>query len=86
MQIFARDLSGSTLAVELLAGSSCADACEALCEKTGVPSDEVRLVFEGKQLDMERELANYGIEAGAMLAAPLPSHQLQAPRGAPRGL
>ena len=65
MQIFARDLGGATLAVDLTAGSSCADACVALCEKSGLPCDEVRLVFEGKQLDLELPLADYSIEAGS---------------------
>ena len=65
MQLFARDLAGATLSVELDAGVSCAEACDALCAKAGVPSAEVRLVLEGKQLDLDLPLADYSVEAGA---------------------
>ena len=65
MQLFARDFSGATLAVDVNGADSCADACAALCNKAGVPCAEVRLVFEGKQLDMDCQLADYSIEAGA---------------------
>jgi len=67
MQLFARDLAGATLSVELDAGVSCAEACDALCAKAGVPSAEVRLVLEGKQLDLDLPLADYSVEAGSTL-------------------
>merc|ERR1712070_903224 len=65
MQIFARDLAGASLTLEVDAGVSCADACDALCAKAGVPASEVRLVFEGKQLDLALPLADYSVEAGS---------------------
>ena len=83
MQLFARDLAGATLSVELDAGVSCAEACDALCAKAGVPSAEVRLVLEGKQLDLDLPLADYSVEAGArssslgatgLAGSPLGSH------------
>ena len=63
MQLFGKSLDGSTLAVELAANSTAADACAALCEKAGLPSCEVRLVFEGKQLQDSAALADYKVEA-----------------------
>ena len=64
-QIFGRSIEGSTLAIELRAGASAADACAALCAQSGVPSCDVRLVYEGKQLDSEASLAAAGVEAGS---------------------
>jgi len=64
MQIFARDLSGKTLAVDLASGASFTEVCDAVCEKAGVPSDVVRFVVEGKQLDAELPL---DLESGSTL-------------------
>ena len=64
MQILARDLAGATLAVDVAPGATGADVCEALCEKAGLPCDQIRLVFEGKQLELDASLA---VEAGSTL-------------------
>ena len=61
MQLLARDLAGATLAVDVAPDATGADACAALCEKAGVPSDLVRLVFEGKQLDLASPLADASV-------------------------
>jgi len=64
MQIFARSLEGATVTLDCEATASAGAACEALCLKEGLPSAEVRLVFEGKQLYSGCSLAEYGVEAG----------------------
>lgn len=67
MQLFARGLEGSTLAVDVASDATAADACAAFCEKAGLPCDQVRLVFEGKQLDMAGKLSDAEVDAGATL-------------------
>ena len=65
MQLLARGFDGATLAVDVSACATGADVCAALCLKAGVPCDAVRLVFEGKQLDLEAPLADARVTAGA---------------------
>ena len=65
-QIFVRSLSGATVTVGDLAGASTVAAtCEALSQKVGFECDELRMVFQGKQLEMSSSLAECSIEHGA---------------------
>ena len=43
------------------------EACAALSDKEGVPAAEMRLVFEGKQLESAASLAECGVAAGCTL-------------------
>ena len=65
MQIFVRSLSGATVTVEASACDSVAVACEKLCAKEGFECDDLRMVFQGKALDMSSSLSEYSIEHGA---------------------
>ena len=65
MQLFARGLEGASLTVDVKRSSTAAEVCSALCAKAGLPADEVRLVFEGKQLDASTSLEVCGIDAGS---------------------
>jgi hypothetical protein len=50
---------------------------ELLAAKYGVPAEEVRMVFEGKQLEADSVLSECGVEAGACcFHAREPSHSL----------
>jgi len=66
-QIFGKGLEGQSLALECTGCTSAAEACAALCAKAGMADAEMRLVFEGKQLDAEASLAECGVEAGCTL-------------------
>ena len=65
MQIFGRIIDGSSLTLDLSPASSAEEATAALCAKAGFAcADEMRLVFEGKQLDAAAPLAECGVDAG----------------------
>ena len=65
-QIFVRSLSGSTVTVNDLASTDAVAACCAkLAAKEGFECEDLRLVFEGKQLEMDRQLGEYSVAHGA---------------------
>ena len=61
MQIFVKTLTGKTITVDCEAGSSVEDLKKIVKEKEGIPEDQQRLIFAGKQLEGERTLADYNI-------------------------
>lgn len=65
LQIFVRSLSGATFTVNDLDTTDDVAACYAkVAHKQGIASGEFRLVFQGKQLDVSRQLGEYSVEHG----------------------
>lgn len=67
MQLLVKTLAGKTITVDVEEGDSVEQLKQKLFDKEGIPVDQQRLIFGGKQLDMDRTLADYGVTNGATM-------------------